>query len=64
MFRKKDFLHKIITDYERWILYDNFKRGKSWVEPDQPSTFDAKAQNPRQEDFALYLVGLESCVVL
>jgi len=22
-FRKKDFLHKIITDHEKWIFYDN-----------------------------------------
>jgi len=28
------------------------------------STFDAKAQYPRQEGFALYLVELEWCVVL
>jgi len=28
-FRKKDFLHKIITDNEKWILYDNPKRRKS-----------------------------------
>jgi len=31
-FRKKDFLHKIITDDEKWILYDNPKRRKSWVD--------------------------------
>jgi len=28
-FRKKDFLHKIITGDEKWILYDNSKRRKS-----------------------------------
>jgi len=37
-FRKKDFLHKIITGDEKWILYDNLKCRKSWVDPDQPST--------------------------
>jgi len=37
-FRKKDFLHKIITGDEKWILYDNAKRRKSWVDPDQPLT--------------------------
>jgi len=37
-FRKKDFLYKIITGDEKWILYDNPKRRKSWVDPDQTST--------------------------
>jgi len=44
-FRKKDFLHKIITNHinkslgnEKWILYDNTKRRKSWVDPGQLST--------------------------
>jgi len=31
-FRKKDFLH-IITGDEKWILHDNPKRRKSWVDP-------------------------------
>jgi len=63
-FRKKDFLYKIITSDEKWIPYDNPKRRKSWVDPGQPSTIDTKTQYPRQESFALYLVGLEKCVVL
>lgn len=37
-FRKKDFLHKIVTDNEKWILYDNLKRKKSWINPGQFST--------------------------
>jgi [histone H3]-lysine36 N-dimethyltransferase SETMAR len=41
-FRKKDFLHKIITGNEKWILYDNPKRRKSWVDPDQISTSTPK----------------------
>jgi len=32
-FRKKDFLHEIITGDEKWILYDNPKRRKSWIDP-------------------------------
>jgi len=40
--RKKDFLHKIITGIEKWILYDNPKRKKSWVDPGQPSTSTPK----------------------
>jgi len=63
-FRKKDFLHKIITGDEILVLYDNSKRKKSWVDLGQPSTFVAKAQYPRQKGFALYLVRLERYVVL
>jgi len=37
-FRKKEFFHKIITGDEKWILYDNPKRRKSWIHPSQPST--------------------------
>jgi len=41
-FRKKDFLHNIITGDEKWILYDNPKRKKSWVDPAQLSTSTPK----------------------
>jgi len=37
-FRKKDFLYIIITGDKKWILYDNPKRRKSWIDPNQPST--------------------------
>jgi len=41
-FRKKDFLHKIIAGDEKWILHDNSKRRKSWVDPGQSSTSTPK----------------------
>ncbi len=41
-YKKKNFLHKIITGDEKWILYDNPKRRKAWVDPGQPSTSIAK----------------------
>jgi len=41
-FWKKDFLHKIITGDEKWILYDNLKRRKSSVDPGQSSTSTPK----------------------
>lgn len=40
--RKKDFLWKIVTGDEKWILYDNPKRKHSWVDPGQPSASVAK----------------------
>jgi len=41
-FRKKDFLHKIITGDEKWILYDNPKRRKSGVDFGKSSTSTPK----------------------
>ncbi|CAK9816502.1 Mariner Mos1 transposase [Anthophora quadrimaculata] len=41
-FNQKDFLHKIVTGDEKWVLYDNPKRRKSWVHPSEPSTSTAK----------------------
>jgi len=33
---------KFIASDEKWILYDNPKRRKSWIETGQPSTSTAK----------------------
>jgi len=68
-FQKKYFLYKIITGDEKWILYDNPKCRKSWIDSGQPSgqpliNIDANAQYPRHEGFARYLMGKERCVVL
>ncbi|CAK9811516.1 Mariner Mos1 transposase [Anthophora quadrimaculata] len=41
-FNQKDFLQKIVTGDEKWVLYDNPKRRKSWVHPSEPSTSTAK----------------------
>ena len=41
-FRKKYFLLKIITGDEKWFLYDNPQRIKSWVDPGQISTSTPK----------------------
>ena len=62
-FRKKYFLHKIITGDEKWIVYDNPNRRKSWVDPGQPSTLIPKP-NIHAKSFALHLVGLERRIVL
>jgi len=40
--KKKDFLHQIITGDEKWILYNNPKRRKSWVK-NQPTTLSAES---------------------
>lgn len=40
--QRKGFLYRIVTGDEKWILYDNPKRKKSWVRPGQPSTSTPK----------------------
>ena len=37
-FKRKSFLHRIVTGDETWIYFENLKRKKSWVDPSQPST--------------------------
>ena len=32
-YRKKSFLHRIVTGDEKWIFFENPKRKKSWVDP-------------------------------
>ena len=33
-FKRKSFLHRIVTGDEKWIYFDNPKCKKSWVDPD------------------------------
>ena len=40
--KKKSFLHRIVTGDKKWIHYDNPKRKKSYVKPDQPGTSTTK----------------------
>ena len=40
--KKKSFLHRIVTGYEKWIHYDNLKRKKSYMKPGQPAKSTAK----------------------
>ena len=40
--KKNSFLHRVVTDDEKWIHYDNHKRKKSYVKHGQPSTSTAK----------------------
>ena len=40
--KRKGFLHRIVTDDEKWIDYDNPKKKKSWGPPGHASTLTAK----------------------
>jgi len=35
--KRKSFLHRIVTDDEKWIYFQNPKRKKSWIDPAQSS---------------------------
>lgn len=41
-YKKKSFLHHIITSDEKWIYFKNPKYKQSWVDSDAPSTSTAK----------------------
>ena len=41
-YKKKSFLHRIVTGDEEWIHYDNPKRKESYVKPGQPAKSTAK----------------------
>ena len=41
-YKRKSFLHKIVTGDEKWIYFENPKRRASWVTPGQPSTSTAR----------------------
>lgn len=41
-YKRKSFLHRIVTGDEKWIYFENPKRIKSWLTPGEPSTSTAK----------------------
>ena len=41
-YRRKSFLHRIVTGNEKWIFFENPKRKKSWVDPGAPSISTAR----------------------
>ena len=41
-YKRKSFLHRIVTGDEKWIYFENPKRRKSWVNPGEPSTSTAR----------------------
>jgi histone-lysine N-methyltransferase SETMAR len=41
-YKRKSFLHRIVTGDEKWIYFANPKRKRSWVTPGEPSTSTAR----------------------
>lgn len=41
-YKRKSFLHRIVTGDEKWIYFENPKRKRSWVTPGEPATSTAR----------------------
>ncbi|GFU64409.1 mariner Mos1 transposase [Trichonephila clavipes] len=41
-YKRKSYLHRIVTGDERWIYFENPKRNRSYVDPGQPSKSTAR----------------------
>ena len=62
-YKRKLFLHRIVTGNEKWIYFENPKRKRSWVTP-RIIDIDCKAKSLWTEDNALCLMGSERCDLL
>ena len=50
------FLKRPITGDEKWIVYNNIKRKRSWSRPCEPAQTTSKAYSSK-EDFVISLMG-------
>ncbi|GFW59010.1 mariner Mos1 transposase [Trichonephila clavipes] len=41
-YKRKSYIHRIVTDDEKWIYFENPKRNRSYVDPGQPSKSTAR----------------------
>ena len=41
-YKRKSFLHRIVTGDEKWIYFENPKRKRSWVTPSKPARSTAR----------------------
>ncbi|GFU63742.1 mariner Mos1 transposase [Trichonephila clavipes] len=42
-YKRKSYLHRIVTGDEKWIYFENLKRNRSYVDPGQPSKSTARS---------------------
>ena len=52
------FLKRIVTGDEKWVVYNNVKRKRSWSKKDQPAQSTSKADIHQKSD-AICLVGFQ-----
>ncbi|GFU82064.1 mariner Mos1 transposase [Trichonephila clavipes] len=41
-YKRKSYLHRIVTGDEKWIYFENPKRNRSYVDPGKPSKLTAR----------------------
>ncbi|GFW69318.1 mariner Mos1 transposase [Trichonephila clavipes] len=41
-YKRKSYLHRIVTVHEKWIYFENPKRNRSYVDPGKPSKLTAR----------------------
>jgi len=58
------FLKQVVTGDEKWIIYNNVERKRSWGKRNEPPFSHPKSWSLSKEGHALYLVGLERDPVL
>ncbi|GFV96154.1 histone-lysine N-methyltransferase SETMAR [Trichonephila clavipes] len=58
------FFDKLITGDEKWVLYENIKRKKSYCKPGTSATVSSKTKYPSTKSTALFAVGQERSSVL
>jgi len=58
------FLKQVVTGDEKWIIYNNVKRKRSWRKWNEPPLAIPKKPVFIQRSYALCLVGLERDSVL
>ena len=52
------FLKRLITS-EKWVVYNNIKRKRSWSRPREPTQTTSKAGIHQKKVFVISLVGLQ-----
>ena len=62
-YKRKSFLHRIVTSDEKWIYLENPKRKTSWVSPGEASTSTARP-NRFGRKAMLCVVGPDQCNLL
>ena len=53
-YKKKSFLHNIVTGEEKWIYFENLKSRKSWVDPGPPSTSTARLNALTERQYSVF----------
>ena len=61
---RRHFLKQVMTGNEKWIIYNNVERKRSWGKRNEPPFSHPKSWSLSKEGHALCLVGLERDPVL